>query len=430
MPLSDWQRVKLGDLGEVNRGRSRHRPRDASHLYGGVYPFIQTGDIKASGGRIRVHNQTYSEAGLAQSRLWPKGTMVITIAANIAETAILSYPACFPDSVVGFIANPELADAHYIEYLFRFLRQQIQQENVGTGSVQDNINLQTLQRLNLVVPQLHEQKAIASVLGALDDKIELNRRMNSTLEAMARTLFKSWFVDFDPVRAKMEGKQPFGMAAETAALFPSRLVPSELGDIPEGWTVDCLGAVADSPRNVVQPNETSSETPYIGLEHMPRRCIALTEWGQADSVISHKSAFGRGDFLFGKLRSYFHKVGIAALDGICSTDIAVVRSAKAEFYAFVLSVISSDEFVQYTEQLSNGAKMPRINWSDMAKYELTLPSTQVAAAFDSAIRPQLEKIIANIHESMKLSKMRDYLLPKLISGDIRIPDAEKFVEAI
>ena len=318
-------------------------------------------------------------------------------------------------------------------FLFFLLSQQEVQNLLvsnSTGSAnQANISNAQIESLEFVFPPLPEQKAIAAILGALDDKIELNRRTNATLEAIARALFKSWFVDFDPVRAKSEGRQPFGMDAETAALFSSRLVPSTLGDIPEGWTAGTLGNVADNPRTVVQPHELSSETPYIGLEHMPRRCIALTEWGQADDVTSHKSAFARGDFLFGKLRPYFHKVGIAAIDGIASTDIAVVRATQKEFYAFALSVISSDVFVDYTNQLSNGAKMPRINWADMAKYELVLPPPQIARAYNAIIAPMLNQIIANIHESRKLSNLRDYLLPKLISGDIRIPGAEKFLEA-
>ena len=132
--------------------------------------------------------------------------MVITIAANIAETAILTYPVCFPDSVVGFIADQSECDVRFIEYNFRLLRSTIQHDHVGTGSVQDNINLQILDELRFPLPPLPEQRAIAHVLGTLDDKIELNRRMNATLEAMARALFKSWFVDFEPVRAKMDGR--------------------------------------------------------------------------------------------------------------------------------------------------------------------------------------------------------------------------------
>ena len=221
---SEWREVKLGELGEVNRGRSRHRPRNAPELYRGPYPFVQTGDIKASGGRITSHTQTYNEVGLAQSRLWPANTMVITIAANIAETAILTYPACFPDSVVGFVAEESKCDVRFVEYMFRLLRSKIQRENVGTGSVQDNINLQTLDELRLLIPPLPEQRAIAHVLGTLDDKIELNRRMNETLEAMARALFKSWFIDFDPVRAKAALRNHSPLEGESAKA-PSGITP-------------------------------------------------------------------------------------------------------------------------------------------------------------------------------------------------------------
>lgn len=213
-----WRLVRLSELGEVNRGRSRHRPRYAEHLYGGPYPFIQTGDIKASGGRITEYKQTYSEAGLVQSRLWPAGTMCITIAANIAETAILTFLACFPDSVVGFIPDKTKCDVRFIEYMFRHLRADIQFQ--ATGSVQDNINLETLSQLRFPMPSLSEQTVIANILGSLDDKIELNRRMNGTLESMAKAIFRSWFIDFDPVCAKVEGRQPFGMNAKTAALAP------------------------------------------------------------------------------------------------------------------------------------------------------------------------------------------------------------------
>src|SRR5690606_34612096 len=164
-----WKLVKLSSIGEVNRGRSRHRPRDASHLYGGPYPFIQTGDVKASNGRITDYTNTYSEAGLQQSRLWPAGTMCITIAANIAETGVLQFPACFPDSVIGFIPDDTQCDVYFVEYMFRLLRSRIQAQ--ATGSVQDNINLQTLERIEFPLPALCEQKAIAAILCTLDDQI-------------------------------------------------------------------------------------------------------------------------------------------------------------------------------------------------------------------------------------------------------------------
>jgi len=174
-----WKLVKLSDLGEVNRGRSRHRPRDAAHLYGGSYPFIQTGDVKSSRGRITNYTQTYSKEGLAQSRLWPAKTMCITIAANIAETGILAFPACFPDSIIGFIPDATCCNVYLIEYIFRLLKKRVQKQ--ATGSVQDNINLQTLERLLFPIPSLKEQNRIAKILCCFDDKIDLNHQINQTL---------------------------------------------------------------------------------------------------------------------------------------------------------------------------------------------------------------------------------------------------------
>src|ERR1022692_5176787 len=120
-----WPLRRLTELGELSRGRSRHRPRHAAHLYGGPYPFMQTGDVKASGGRISSYQQTYSEAGLAQSRMWPAGTLCITIAANIAETGILAFPACFPDSIVGFVQDETLLKVRYVELSIRSLKSEL-----------------------------------------------------------------------------------------------------------------------------------------------------------------------------------------------------------------------------------------------------------------------------------------------------------------
>ena len=169
---------------------------------------------------------------------------------------------------------------------------------------------------------METQIAIGEILGALDDKIDINRHMNKTLEAMAGAIFKDWFGDFGPTRAKAEGRAPY-LAPQIWALFPARL---DDDDKPQGWKDGCLGDVAQSVGKSVKPNEMSLDTPYIGLEHMPRRSIALNSWEGAGKVTSGKLAFHRGDFLFGKLRPYFHKVGIAPLDGICSTDILVLRA--------------------------------------------------------------------------------------------------------
>ncbi len=292
------------------------------------------------------------------------------------------------------------------------------------GATMPNLNTGILSALPFAEPPLSEQRAIAHILGTLDDKIELNRRMNETLEAMARSLFKSWFVDFDPVRAKTEGRDP-GLPKPLADLFPDSFEDSELGEIPRGWEVGTLGDVAEHPRRGVQPNSIEPDTPYIALEHMPKQCIALSDWGFADGLESNKFEFKKGEILFGKLRPYFRKVGVAPVHGVCSTDIVVVVPRSAAWFGFVLGHVSSVEFVEYTNAGSTGTKMPRTSWSEMARYDIALPPIAVAQAFTEALHSSVDRIIAGIHESRTLAALRDTLLPKLISGELRVSPATR-----
>ena len=270
-----------------------------------------------------------------------------------------------------------------------------------------------------------EREAIGYLLGALDDKIELNRKMNQTLEEMARAIFKSWFVDFDPVRAKAAGQKPSGLKPEIAALFPDSFEPSELGEIPKGWRVGTLGDVAVQSRRGAKPEKIDPNTPYIALEHMPRRSIALSEWGTADGLESNKFEFKKDEILFGKLRPYFHKVGVAPVDGVCSTDIVVMTPRRQGWFGFVLGHVASAEFVEYTNAGSTGTKMPRTSWTDMTRYQVVLPPEPMAAKFSKMTQPSVDRIVASIHESRTLAALRDTLLPKLISGELRVPDVER-----
>jgi type I restriction enzyme, S subunit len=289
---------------------------------------------------------------------------------------------------------------------------------VGVPQIQRPLG--TLREAMIPVPPLTEQKAIAAVLGSLDDKIELNRRMNATLEAMVRALFQSWFVDFDPVRAKLDGRQPTDLDPATTALFPNEFEDSELGPIPKGWRVGKLGEVAMNPRRTVSPKDIRPNTPYIALEHMPRRSIALDQWSGSAEVTSGKFEFRKREILFGKLRPYFHKVGIAPLDGVCSTDILVIAPSTPEWFGFVLGHASSDELVNFTNLASTGTKMPRTNWSDISCFAVVLPREDIAEAFTDFVVPIADLIISNAHTARRLAAARDALLPKLLSGEIKL----------
>lgn len=288
---------------------------------------------------------------------------------------------------------------------------------LNVGAVFSSLRCGDVPNFEFTIPPLTEQREIASILGALEDKIELNRRVAATLEEMARALYRSWFVDFDPVKAKAEGLAPAFMDEATATLFPDRF----WGDgLPEGWRRGRLSDVAINPRTGVKPEQIDPSTPYIGLEHMPRRSIRLGDWGTAEDVGSQKSAMRRGDFLFGKLRPYFHKVGISPVDGICSTDIIVVRPKAPEWASFVLSVISSDDFVEHTNAGSSGTRMPRTSWGEMGRYEVVIPPVPVAAAFEAALSSMRDRIVTGVHEARTLATLRDTLLPKLMSSELRV----------
>ena len=403
-PPEKWRTCTLGDLTdnfdamripvkERDRRPGRYPYYGASGVVDYVDDFLFDGEyllIAEDGENLRTRNTPI--AFLVNGKFWVNNHAHIVQGNGNADTRFLKYALSALD-ISGYL----------------------------TGSTMPKLTQGNMNSISILSPPFPEQRAIAHVLGTLDDKIELNRRMNETLEAMARALFKSWFVDFEPVCAKMEGRWRLGeslpgLPAEHYDLFPDRLVDSELGEVPEGWGVKRLGDVARQRRTSVKLEQIDPEKPYIALEHMPMRCIALSEWGKAEGLASGKHRFEKGDILFGKLRPYFHKVGIAPLAGVCSTDIVVMTPIIEDWFGFVMGHTSSEEFVEYTDSVSTGTKMPRTNWGDMASYPVVLPNIEVARVFSGLLEPLTEEILSRIHESRALAEQRDALLPRLVSG--------------
>ena len=189
--MTTWKTYKLHELGSVGRGKSRHRPRNDKSLFGGKYPFFQTGDVKAAGYKLRRYSQTYNEIGLAQSKLWKPGTLCITIAANIADTAILDIEGCFPDSVVGFVSDSTKSDVRFVKYAIDTLK--LRMLNISRGTTQDNLSVDKLLTFDISAPDVEEQSNIADVLSAYDELIDNNSRRNEMLEATARLLYHNYF---------------------------------------------------------------------------------------------------------------------------------------------------------------------------------------------------------------------------------------------
>ena len=428
----EWTETTLGELIDIRHGFAFKGQFIHDEPNGEV--LLTPGNF-AIGGGFKGDKLKYYDGVVPEEFILHKSDLIVTMTDLSKQSDTLGYPAFVPactdgrrylhNQRLGKISLKEIAstDAGYIYYVMCNTEYRDEVLASATGTTVKHTSPDRIKRFRFSLPPLPEQRAIAHILATLDDKIELNRRMNETLEAMARALFKSWFVDFDPVRAKMEGRDP-NLSQHLADLFPDRLVDSELGEIPEGWTVRRLGEVAVQRRSGAKPGEIDPDTPYIALEHMPKRCIALSEWDTADGLASSKFRFEQGDILFGKLRPYFHKVGVAALDGVCSTDIVVVSPASPDWFGFVLFHTSSPEFVDYTDAVSTGTRMPRTKWTDMARFKIAMPNRELNKTFTGLVQPWVNRIASAIHESRTLAAQRDALLPKLISGEIRIRHAQ------
>jgi type I restriction enzyme S subunit len=241
------------------------------------------------------------------------------------------------------------------------------------------------------------------VLSAYDDLIENNSRRINILEEMARALYREWFVNF---RFPGHGK--------------AKMVKSAVGPIPEGWTPTTLGDLTEDIRRSVNPAELAPDTPYLGLEHLPRRSIALSEWGVASQVQSTKLKFLKGEILFGKIRPYFHKVVVAPIDGVCSSDTIVICPKTTGVFGLVLGCVSSDAFVAHATQTSQGTKMPRANWDVLVKYPLPTPPKPLLVKFNDKMTELVELICNLVFQNRNLKVTRDFLLPRLISGEVDV----------
>jgi type I restriction enzyme S subunit len=355
--------------------------------FGGNIKWLRASDL--NGFFVHDTEKTLSQKGYesagASAFMFKKDTLAISKSGTIGTLGILKDEMCGNRAVINIDVDKTKADLFYIFYLLKYKNKELISK--AHGSIQKNLYISVLEQTKLNHRDLSTQQKIAAVLSALDAKIELNQRINAELESMAKTVFRYQFVE-----------------------------NKEKGN----WKIGILGDVAENIRRNANPSDISPKTHYIGLEHMPRKSIALAEYGNASELESNKYAFKTGEFLFGKLRPYFHKVGIAPVDGVCSTDILVIAPKSPEWYGFVLGHVSSDEIIKYADATSGGTKMPRTNWESLAKFEISMPPVELAKQFTDFFIPIAKQIRTNILESQTLTELRDWLLPMLMNGQVKV----------
>jgi type I restriction enzyme, S subunit len=382
-------------------------------------------------GRLDLSAPSFTDEAHYQDRIKraapEPGDLVITREAPMGQVCMIpdGLRCCLGQRMVLLRPEPAKVNGRYLAYALQ--SREVQHEigvNEGTGSTVSNVRLPILRSLPIPCPPKEDQEAIAHILGSLDDKIELNRRMNETLEAMARALFKSWFVDFDPVRAKAEGRDP-GLPEELAGLFPDRLVESKLGEIPEGWKVGCFGDIAAE----VREGESPMASPDVMFHHYS---IPAFDQGRSSAlelgatIKSNKWVVPPGVVLVSKLNPEIDRVWLVDVApgdrAVCSTEFLVLESRAPFERTYLYCQARSTPFRRELQGMVTGTSKShqRVRPASLMAIPVLLPPEPVLDAFARCSASWLESTLERQSEAYNLALLRDALLPKLISGELRV----------
>ncbi len=405
--MNEYKIVKITDLGTVNRGKSKHRPRNDPILYSGEYPFIQTGDVKKANLHLVDYTQTYNDVGLKQSKLWKKGTLCFTIAANIADSAILGMDACFPDSIVGFLPYENVSDTTYVKYLFDELKLYFQQ--ISKGTTQDNLSLDKICRVKLRVPDYDTQVKVASILATYDTAIENNNKRIHLLEQMAESLYKEWFVRFR---------------------FPGYEDEHFIEDIPSSWNYVQLGDIASFDRGISYSSDEINCDDGINLVNLKN----IQSYGgfrrdgtkQYNGKYKDSQIVAAGDLILGvtDMTQDRRTVGSVALipqisgTSAISADLVKVNLKVANVFFYCMCRYGF--YSKYFSQFANGANVLHLKPNVLLNKKILLPTAKLIEAFAEKVQPMIDILDDLNRQNDLLTKQRDLLLPRLMSGKLEV----------
>lgn len=426
---TEWEYAPLGEVcSRITYGFTNPMPTiDGDGAY-----MVTAKDIK--NGRIKYQTARKTSWDAYRSKLTDKsrpakGDLLLTKDGSIGRLALCDRDDICINQSVALLQSNGKGDFRYIKYLLEAPEYQRKMESDSDGSTIKHIYITRVDKMIIPLPPRKEQQGIVSILGTLDDKIELNRKTNETLEAMAKALFKSWFVDFDPVRAKAEGR-PTGLPAEMSDLFPDSFEDSELGEIPCGWKVKSLDKVAHFLNGLA----LQKFPPEDGAPTLP--VIKIAQLKKGDSIGADRcSTAVPSDYVVRDGDMLFSWSGSLAVDIWCGGDGALNQHlfkvtsktyGKWFFYQWVKHHLP--EFQEIAQ--GKATTMGHIQRHHLSEAMALIPKPSLLAAMDSAFAPLLDRAFGLRKQSNDLATTRDALLPKLISGELRIPDAEKMLEEV
>ena len=452
---SKWPTTNLGAICKFTAG-SAFKP-EFQGCSAGDYPFIKVSDMNAAGNEIFINSASNYvneiQRAAMKAKLHPVGAIVfakIGVALTTNRRRLLTRPTIIDNNMMS--ATPR--DGRVTSRFLYLLLTSIDFNTISAGTALPYLNVSDLERIEVSIPDaLSEQEAIARTLGDIDDKIDLNRRINQSLEAMAQAIFQSWFVDFDPVKAKIaakaEGRDPLRAAmsaisgkaeaeldalspeqyeqlAATAALFPDDMEESEYGEIPNGWGFRSVADVAEFGRGKVDVSILNEDI-YISTENMLENRGGVSRATSLPSVATVPS-FKTGQILVSNIRPYFKKIWMAHFDGGRSPDVLAFESIVPQSTEFLYNLMYQDAFFEFMTRTAKGAKMPRGDKDAIMGWRFPCPDEVLMVCFSEKVRHYYEYINSLKSESDSLAELRDTLLPKLLSGELSVADA--MVEAV
>lgn len=397
-----WGHKTLDQLGEISRGRSKHRPRNDSSLFGGKYPFIQTANVKAANFYITEYDTTYNEKGLAQSKLWKPGTLCITIAANIADTGILAIDACFPDSIMGFTPYDDVSDARFVKYCFDILQQDC--KKISQGTAQDNLSWEKLSTIKFPAPSIEIQRRIADILSTYDNLIENNQKQIKLLEEAAQRLYKEWFVDLR---------------------FPGYETIPIVDGVPEGWELCQVGDVIEFNPKVPLNKERIKQN--ISMSALSTTSMVLDADEFTTTFSNSGSKFQNSDTLLARITPCLENGKTAFVAGIeddegavGSTEFIVMRSKEINPYMVYLLARDGSFRQSAINSMTGSDGRQRAQVDKLKVLPYLKPTGQIMRLFAKYAEPMFIQIQKKNKQNARLRQARDRLLPKLMSGELEV----------
>ena len=402
--MEEWKEYKYTDLCTLIGGGT---PKTSESSYwGGDIPWLSVKDFGNDGKYVYSTEKTITETGLNNSsaKLLKKDDIIISARGTIGAIAMLSSEMAFNQSCFGIRSN-ELVDQHYLYYLTKTKIAELQKNS--HGSVFDTITRETFAKLDCQIPPIELQKVIASILSALDDKIEVNRRINDNLEQQAQALFKSWFVDFEPFK-------------------DGEFVESELGMIPKGWRVASLSSIADYVNGLAmqkyRPEEGENGLPVLKIKELGQGSYDANSEYCSPSKIGDKYIINDGDIIFSWSGTLLVKIWCGGKCGLNQHLFVVVPNDYPRWFVYLWTKHHLDNFIRIAKD--KAVTMGHIKRGELDKALVVIPSNDELQKIDALMKPIHQQYIQNELQSRRLAELRDTLLPRLMSGELKVNEIE------